>query len=169
MRDRDRDRTRDGANERGRPNPFQGLEDLFEQMSRQFETAARSWETNTGSEFGNSFDLSIGESVNGLDLAEGDDEFVVTVDVPGYETDDVEVRLLGSNDVLHIDGERKREHDADDDQFIRRERREHSFSRQVQLPQPVDDEDVSARLNNGVLTVTLGKREPDDSHSIEIE
>lgn len=138
-------------------------------MSRQFESAARSWETSAGGEFGQKFDLSLGESANGLDLAEGDDEFVVTVDAPGYETDDIEVRLSGSNDVLHVDGERSHERDADEDQFIRRERRAQSFSRRVQLPQSVDDEDVDARLNNGVLTITLGKREADDSHRIDIE
>ncbi len=175
MRDRDEDWSRDRNGDldrdrtRGRPNPFQGLENLFEQMSRQFESAARSWETNAGDESGSKFDFSIGESVNGLDLAEGDDEFVVTVDVPGYETADIEVRLSGANDVLHVDGERSRETDADEDQFIRRERRAQSFSRRVQLPQPVDDEDVTARLNNGVLTITLGKAESDESHHIDIE
>lgn len=138
-------------------------------MSRQFESAARSWEIDADGKFGDKFDFSIGESVNGLDLAEGDDEFVVTVDVPGYETDDIEVRLSGANDVLHVDGERSRETDAGEDQFIRRERRAQSFSRRVQLPQPVDDDDVNAGLNNGVLTITLGKGEPVKSHHIDIE
>ncbi|WP_254768018.1 Hsp20/alpha crystallin family protein [Salinilacihabitans rarus] len=150
----------------GRPNPFQGLEELFERMSRQFENAARVWDTNAGGE--GQFEMSLGGSTTGLDLADRGDEFVVTVDVPGYETEDLDVRLSG--DRLHVSGEREHAVDESDETFIRRERRSQSFSRQVSLPEPVDPDGVSASVNNGVLSVTLEKREPSEAgRSIDIE
>ena len=149
-----------------RSNPFRGLEELFERLNRQFEDAARSWESDVDARGG--FGWSAGDSTHGLDIAESDDEFVVTVDVPGYEKDDIEVRLSG--ETLHVAGEREDETDEESDSYLRRERTARSFSRRVRLPEPVDADDVSARVNNGVLTITLAKLEPtSESHSIDIE
>ncbi len=155
-----------------RRNPFDGLEELFERMSRQFESAARAWDTSSeempASPDEGGFGMMTTESSAGLDLADHDDEFVVTVDVPGYEKDDIDVRL--TDDTLHIEGERERETDEEQENYLRRERQRRSFSRRVRLPEPVDTDEASARVQNGVLTITLGKEEPGrDSRSIEIE
>ncbi|WP_255169926.1 Hsp20/alpha crystallin family protein [Natrononativus amylolyticus] len=150
----------------GRPNPFRGLEEVFERLNRQFEDAARTWESDVDTRVG--FGWSVGDGSNGLDVAEYDEEFVVTVDVPGYEKEDIEVRLSG--ETLHVAGERERETDEEADTYLRRERTARSFSRRVRLPDPVDAEDVSASVDNGVLTVTLAKLEPASaSRSIDIE
>ena len=150
----------------GRSNPFKGLEELFEQMSRQFENAAQSWDVDVEST--SDVDLTTGGSTTGVDLADHGDEFVLTVDVPGYEKEDLEVRLVNGD--LQVSGERKKEVDEEEENYIRKERRTHSFDRRVRIPDPVDHDDVSATVNNGVLTVTLGKADPsDDSHSIDIE
>jgi HSP20 family protein len=149
-----------------RSNPFQGLEELFERMSQQFENAARAWDVE--SQGPGRFDLSMGETTNGLDFADHGDEYVVTVDVPGYEKDDIEVRLSG--DTLLVDGKREQTVDEDEENYLRRERRRRSFSRRVTVPEPVDTDGVSAQVTNGVLTITLPKSEPtDDSESIPIE
>ncbi|WP_265111712.1 Hsp20/alpha crystallin family protein [Halosolutus halophilus] len=149
-----------------RPSPFDGIEDLLERLNRQFETATRSWET--GLEDRSQFNLSTDTAGTSLDLADEGSEFVVTVDVPGYETDDIDLRLSG--DRLSITGEREQEVEEGDEQFIRQERKQQSFSRQLRLPEPVVTDDVEASLNNGVLTVRLPKHDPStESQSIDID
>ncbi len=108
-------------------------------------------------------------SATSLDVAEEGEEFVVTVDVPGYETDDLEINLTG--ETLKIRGERARETDqVDEETYIRRERELRSFSRQVRLPAVVDADGVDATLNNGVLTIRLPTLESDDNaQTIDIE
>ncbi|WIV67677.1 Hsp20/alpha crystallin family protein [Natrialbaceae archaeon AArc-T1-2] len=149
-----------------RPNPFQGLEELFEQMSRQFENAARSWDRE---EEGGLERPETGDGgSNAMDLLDRGDEFVVTIDVPGYETDDLEVRLAG--ETLRVSGEHRETRDEREEAYVRRERHVQSFDRRVRIPEPVDVDDVDATVDNGVLTVTLPKADPTaDSHTIDIE
>lgn len=159
------------------PSPFDGLENLFDRLSRHFGTAARSWESEFDAR--SQLDLTTGESATRLDLADHGDTFVVTVDVPGFESDDLESRLRG--DTLEIRGERERAFETDDvtdaddahespGTYIRRERETQSFSRQVKLPDPVDADAVTASLNNGILTIWLPKYEPSgETHTIDLE
>lgn len=150
-----------------RPRPFDGIDELLDRLNRQIETAARSWETQVDDR--SQLDLSMGGSETSLDLADEGDEFVVTIDVPGYESDDLELRLSG--DTLAVSGEREhRQESGDEENYIRRERKTQSFSRQLRLPDPVDIDEVEASVNNGILTITLPKREPaDEARSIDIE
>ncbi|RKD97891.1 Hsp20/alpha crystallin family protein [Halopiger aswanensis] len=157
-----------------RSDPFDSITELFERLSRQLETAARSWdaEMDVRDGGGSRFDFSMTHSSPSLDLADEGEEFVVTVDVPGYDTEDLEIRLSG--ETLSIRGEREHEAerggDGEHEQYIRRERAVQSFNRRVQLPDSVEADDVSATVNNGILTVQLPKREPaDESTSIDIE
>lgn len=151
-----------------RPRPFDGIDELLDRLNRRIETAARSWET--GMDNRSQLDLSMGDSASSLDLADEGDEFVVTVDVPGYESDDLELRLSGETVAISGEREHREESGGDDENYIRRERKTKSFSRQVRLPEPVDADAVQASVNNGVLTIRLPKREPsEEGHSIDIE
>ncbi|SEV88835.1 Hsp20/alpha crystallin family protein [Natrinema salifodinae] len=150
-----------------RPNPFDGLDELFDRLNRQIETAAQSWESQVDNR--SQLDLSMGGSATSIDLADEGDEFVVTVDVPGYESEDLELRLVGRRLAVSGERERDREVGGEDENYIRRERTTKSFSRQLRLPEPVDDEAVQASVNNGILTVRLPKQEPsDEARSIDI-
>ncbi|RQG96248.1 Hsp20/alpha crystallin family protein [Natrarchaeobius oligotrophus] len=151
-----------------RSSPFDDLAELFDKLTSQLETTARSWETEIDDR--SRFDLSIGGSATSLDLTDENDEFVVTVDVPGYEKDDLEIRLAG--ETLSISGERERteERGLREETYIRQERELQSFSRQIRLPEPVETEDVYATVNNGILTIRLPKVEVvGESHAIDIE
>ncbi|ELZ01101.1 heat shock protein Hsp20 [Natrialba chahannaoensis JCM 10990] len=157
-----------------RSSPFDGIEELLEKLNRQLETAARSWEQSIEDQSQRRLDLSmnVGSGSTSLDIADEDEEFVVTVDVPGYETDDLDIRLSG--ELLTIEGERKRAEGHDDEEdrgvYIRREREVQSFSRKVTLPAAVDADGIDATINNGILTIRLPKREPDsESHRIDID
>lgn len=142
-------------------NPFDNVEEMFERMARQFEEASRAWTDEGGYGAGHR---------NGMDVADEGDAFVVAIDVPGFERSDLRVRLAG--DTLHVGGDTTEAEETTDEarDYIRRERHERSFDRRVTLPDPVAGEDITARLNNGVLTVTLPKAEPTEAGTdIEIE
>ncbi|SEQ05247.1 Hsp20/alpha crystallin family protein [Natrinema salaciae] len=151
-----------------RPRPFDGIDELLERLNRQIETAARSWETQLDDR--SRLDLSMGGAETSLDLADEGEAFVVTVDVPGYESDDLELRLTGRTLAVSGDREHSQEFGGEEDSYIRRERETESFSRQVRLPDPVDADAVQASVNNGILTIRLPKHEPDEeARSIDIE
>lgn len=143
-------------------NPFEELERMFERMSRQFEEASRSWRGGAPFASWEGADESMA-----LDLVEHDDEYVVTVDLPGFEREDVDVRVTEST--LKIAAEREQAVDEEDGEFIRHERGHRRASRSVRLPDEVDANAVSAKMRNGVLTVTVPRMEVEDSTRIEIE
>ncbi|MGQ3413088.1 Hsp20/alpha crystallin family protein [Natrinema sp. LN54] len=151
-----------------RPRPFDGIDELLDRLNRQIETATKSWETQVDQR--SQLDLSMSGAETSLDLADEGDEFVVTIDVPGYESDDLELRLSGQT--LAVSGQREHSQDlgGEEENYIRRERETKSFSRQLRLPEPVDDDAVKASVNNGILTIRLPKRESDDeARSIDID
>lgn len=145
-----------------RSNPFEELERFFERMSQQFDDATHMWESDRP--FGRW--TSKVESM-AIDLVEHDDEFVVTVDLPGFERDDVAIRLSGH--MLRIEAEHEEASEEQEEAFHRRERRHESAQRSIRLPTEVDKDGVKARMKNGVLTITLPKLDIDEARDIEIE
>ncbi|WP_248908776.1 Hsp20/alpha crystallin family protein [Halocatena marina] len=132
-------------------NPFEEIERMFEQMDKGFR----------------SFDSSLTQGVP-LDLVDENDSYVVTADLPGYDKDDIDVRLSGST--LRITAERDTKTEDVDTEFVRRERTRESVSRSVRLPERVVEDETDASYKNGVLTVTLSKEGSlDDGESIPIE
>ncbi|WP_135665289.1 Hsp20/alpha crystallin family protein [Halorhabdus rudnickae] len=135
-----------------KPNPFDEIDRMFDRMSRQFESL-------DPTDFAGSLG---GIPVNVRD--EGD-TFVVTADLPGYESDDIDVTLPDAT-TLRISAETESDVTSEDESegeeitFVRRERRQQSVSRSVTLPQRVTEDDTEASYQNGVLTVTLPKERP---------
>ena len=103
------------------------------------------------------FETALGKTNNGfatsLDLRENDDQIVVRVEVPGVESDDIDINVNGQ--VLTISGEKKDGTAGDQEGYRYSERRFGSFKREVRLSSTVDVEAVSAEHLNGVLTITL--------------
>lgn len=147
-----------------RRNPFDDIDRLFDRLNRQLEDAADMWEGDRPAAFG--------AGSTAVDVEDAGDEFVVTADLPGFDKDDVDVRVRDRT--LSISAERAEstesaEDESDDSTYVRRERRTQSFSRRVTLPEDVDTDDVSATMTNGVLTVRLGKSEGSSGHHIDVE
>ena len=74
-----------------------------------------------------------------LDVAETDDAFLVTVELPGLSAEDVEVTV--ANDTLTVKGQKRSEHEEKKDNFYHMERSFGSFVRSVQLPVGLINED----------------------------
>ncbi|KAJ3334330.1 hypothetical protein HDU76_000023 [Blyttiomyces sp. JEL0837] len=93
-----------------------------------------------------------------LDFTETDTSYVIHTDVPGINKDEVNITI--KDDVLTISGERQSEYEEKDDKKQRHivERRFGKFSRSVRLPQDVNVDEVNAKMENGVLELTIGKK-----------
>jgi HSP20 family protein len=147
-----------------RSNPFEELERFFDRMSRQFEDATRSWEAeNPLSRWSGGAE----SEAMSVDLVDRDGEFVATVDLPGFDREDVEVSVTDHR--LRIAAERETVHDEDEERFLRHERQHAATHRSIRLPEAVDTEGVTAKMRNGVLTVTLPKMEATNARTIDIE
>ncbi|MCI5158488.1 MAG: Hsp20/alpha crystallin family protein [Candidatus Electrothrix sp. AUS1_2] len=100
-----------------------------------------------------------------VDILETDNEFVLKVELPGVEKDDVEVSI--DNCILTIKGEKK--NDGTDRKVHRTECRYGTFIRNFTLPQDVDVDKVEAACKNGVLNLTLTKMEQAKPKQIEVK
>ena len=90
-----------------------------------------------------------------LDVSEDQDNYTVTVEVPGVENKDIKISI--DDGVLHITGERTKTTASEGSQVHRQERYFGRFERRVALPKAVANANVTAALKNGILTVTLPK------------
>jgi HSP20 family protein len=91
-----------------------------------------------------------------FEVKERPDAFVFTADMPGVDEKDLDISL--QNGVLTISGTRNAEEKKEGETFYVYERKYGSFSRSFSLPEIADPDKVEARLVNGVLGVTVGKR-----------
>src|SRR6266542_5761206 len=101
-----------------------------------------------------------------LDISERKDAYLVTVELPGVELDDVQITMEGS--LLTIQGERHFAHDSSEQQFHRIERRYGSFRRSITLPAHVMTDAVQATAGGGVLQILVPKAEEAKPKQIQV-
>ncbi len=104
--------------------------------------------------------------VPAVDLAQTDEGYLVTADLPGLDKKDIHLSI--ENNTLTLSGERAFERKEDGPQFDRIERAYGKFSRTFQLPSNVDNSRVKASFENGVLSIEVPKAEEAKSRQIEI-
>jgi len=95
-----------------------------------------------------------------LDWKETPEAHVFTADLPGLKKEELKIELVEKNN-LRISGERHKEDIQDTDQWHRVERSSGRFMRQFRLPENVNSDGISAKLENGVLTVNAPKIKPE--------
>ena len=117
--------------------------------------------------FDHSTTLLSSEWMPSVDIKENRKQFVVTVDVPGVNSNDIEVSM--ENACLSIKGERKVEKEETDENHRRRECSYGAFERRFSMPDTADAERVTAKQKDGVLTITVAKKKAAKPRSIEIE
>ena len=92
-----------------------------------------------------------------LDVAEKDDNYIVTATIPGINPDDIEIVL--EDDVLTLKGEIHSDEETEDVKYHVRERRYGAFSRSLRFPVTVNGDAVEASYNNGILSLNIPKAE----------
>ena len=139
-------------------DPFREMRSLQDEVNRLF---ASSFSRNEGS------DLMRGAWNPQVDIFENKDQIVLEAELPGMKSEDVNISI--ENNVLTIHGERKFEKKDEGDNFHRVERSYGSFTRSFTLPPTVSSENAEAEFENGILRLTLAKREEAKPRRIEIK
>ena len=91
-----------------------------------------------------------------LDIAAGDKEYTIRVELPGVDEKDVQLELM--EDTLVIKGEKKQEKEEKEKNYYRMERSYGSFQRVLSLPEDADQKGIGAEYRNGILTVTIPRK-----------
>lgn len=102
-----------------------------------------------------------------VDIDEDEKHIYVDAELPGFKRDEVDLRL--ESGVLTISAERKVEEPAEGRTKHLSERRCTHVQRSFSLPESVDEENVDARLKDGVLHITLNKRPESQRRKIEVK
>jgi len=102
-----------------------------------------------------------------IDIAEHDNEYVVKVELPGVNKEDVKITL--ESNVMIISGEKKQEKEAKKENYHRVERSYGSFQRSFTLPTTVKSDKIDASYKDGILSILLPKAEEAKPKQIEVK
>jgi len=141
-------------------NPFREFDSLAKRMSGLL----------------NDFDDSIFSDGFGLkrnifpavDIKEDDKNYYLHAEVPGIKKEDIKITMNEDN-ILQIKGEKKYENKNEKDNWIRVERGFGEFSRSFALPEDVKQDNIKAKYKDGILEITLEKKEPSKPKEIEVK
>ena len=137
---------------------FEDLEDFQRELNHLFDVGLR-----------RPLKVSNGDALWGptVDIVDEKDQIKVKADLPGMKKEEIEVNL--ENDVLSIKGEKKEEKEIKERDFIRSERYYGAFHRAFSLPSSVDAAKVNAVYKEGVLEITLPKKEGAKAKQIKVD
>lgn len=105
----------------------------------------------------------VGFPVNGLmktDVKETEKAFELAMELPGYAKENVKAELKKGYLIVHANNEVKDEEKTTDGKYICRERYYGSCNRSFYVGKEVTEEDIQAKFDNGVLKITVAKKEP---------
>lgn len=132
---------------------------LFDQLRREMERGLSTHPAEDSS-------IATSDWVPAVDIKETDDSFVITADIPGVKPEDIEVNM--DNGVLSVKGERETEKKEEKEDYKRIERSYGSFYRRFSLPDTADAGNVTAKSDDGVLEITVGKQERTQPRKISV-
>jgi HSP20 family protein len=107
------------------------------------------------------------EWIPAFDVTENEKEYIVTAELPGIETKDMDVTL--SEGLLTVKGEKKQEHEEKHGNYHRVERRYGAFQRSFRIPGKVKAEKIDAKYKDGILRLTLPKAEESEIKKIAVK
>ena len=127
-------------------DPFREFSTLQDRMNRLFrDSYADQEEALTTSTF-----------APAVDVYEDEHNITLSIEVPGIEEKDIDVRV--ENNMLTVHGERKFEKEQKEENFRRVERQYGSFTRSFSVPNTVDTDSIQASYDKGILKIQLAKK-----------
>ena len=112
-------------------------------------------------------DMQSWRHAGNLDVYEDDKNLYVEAELPGFSKDQIELTL--EDGILHLKAEQKDEKEDKQENYFIRERRQANWARSLQLPVAVQEDDINATYQDGVLKVTLAKQAEKQTHRIEVK
>ena len=103
------------------------------------------------------FNVESNYTMPAVNIIEGKDDFRIEIAAPGLAKNDFKINL--DNRVLTISSEKEDKNETSDERYMRKEFSYCSFTRSFALPESADYEKISANHKEGVLTVTIPKRD----------
>jgi HSP20 family protein len=140
-------------------DPFTELRSIQNEFNRAFGAALPRV-------FGNEEGVLSGNWTPSVDIAEDENAITLEADLPGLKAEDIKLSI--ENYRLTLSGERKFENETKRDNYHRVERSYGSFTRTFTLPNTVSVDEVKADFTDGVLRVTLPKREEVKARQINV-
>ena len=140
-------------------DPFRDLVTLQDRMNRLFDESVRN--VRTGDEA-----LSSATWSPAVDIYETANEVVVKAELPEVNQSDIDIQV--ENNTLTLRGERKLDKETKQENFHRIERAYGVFSRSFTLPSTVDQERIKADYKDGILRISLPKREASKPKQIKV-
>ena len=106
--------------------------------------------------FGND-NLSLGHRYNDtkVNISEDENSYGISLALPGYNKEDVNIEL--KDGMISISSTQENTNEEKTDNYVRKEFTKSSFERSFYLPEDVNDENIVASMENGVLSITLNK------------
>ncbi len=144
-------------------NPFREMEDVQRRMSSLFDWSPFRRSSLTADEE----NITVPEWAPLVDIAEDEKEYLIKVELPEVQKDDVQVTV--ESGTLTITGERKAEKEQKGRRFHRVERYYGRFERSFSIPDDATADDVKAEFKDGVLRVHLAKSERARPKQIEVK
>ena len=139
-----------------------GFVDPLDMIGREFDTALNRFFSQQGDGGRGGY-----MSPYGVDVREDADHLYVEADMPGFKKEEIDITL--ENQTLTISAEHREEKtDEKKGDWLLNERRHARFLRSFTLPPTVDDQKVDAKLQDGVLKLTLNKREETKPRKIQV-
>lgn len=99
-------------------------------------------------------------------VTEDNDNYYVRSELPGIKSDELDIQVTAKG--ISISGERKIPVEGNNVKYHRREREAGKFSRSINLPDDIDSDKVDAKLENGILTMTIPKAEKSKPRQITV-
>jgi len=140
-------------------DPFKDLITLQDRMNRLFDESVRN--VRPGDEA-----LSSAIWSPAVDIYETEDEVVVKAELPEVNQKDIDIQI--ENNTLILRGERKFNKETKKENFHRIERAYGTFSRSFTLPSSIDQEKISADYKDGILKISMPKREETKPKQIKV-
>ena len=123
-------------------------------LARLFDDLWSETVTSSLSNFGN------------LDLYEDSGSIHLDVELPGCQRDAIELNL--EDGAIHLQAKRKEEKESKDANYYVRERIQGQWARSIQLPEPVNEDNIDATFKDGILRIVLEKQQKNEPHKIKI-
>ncbi|MEX0653902.1 MAG: Hsp20/alpha crystallin family protein [Phycisphaeraceae bacterium] len=142
------------------PTTTRRMDAPFDMLQREIDRAFdRVW--------GGAGDAGYATASYPVDIREDDNNVIVEAELPGFKKEEIDVTM--EQGVLTINAHREEKKDEEKGERYLHERRFSRVSRSFRLPTPVDEGKVDCKLNEGVLTIHLPKREEVKPRKIEVK